>query len=94
MLWIGPPPTHSNAPPPEELEQMAAIARKYDMAERDACNRALGRSGKERVLAHERPACSRPAGPILPNASVGYRMSMVTVPATTSSASTPTAATG
>jgi hypothetical protein len=52
-LWIGPPPTHSNAPPPDELEQMTAIARKYDAAERDARNRALGRAGEERVLAHE-----------------------------------------
>lgn len=54
MLWIGPPPTHSNAPPPDELEQMTTIARKYDVAERDALNRALGRAGEERVLAHER----------------------------------------
>jgi hypothetical protein len=54
MLWIGPPPTHSNAPPPNELEQMTAIARKYDVAERDARNRALGRAGEELVLVHER----------------------------------------
>ncbi|MBN8807026.1 MAG: DUF3883 domain-containing protein [Sphingomonas sp.] len=54
MLWIGPPPTHSNAPPPDELEQMTAISRKYDVAERDARNRTLGRAGEERVLAHER----------------------------------------
>jgi hypothetical protein len=53
LLWIGPPPTHSNLPPPAELEQMAAIARKYDVAERDARNRVLGRAGEERVLAHE-----------------------------------------
>jgi Domain of unknown function (DUF3883) len=54
MLWIGPPPTQSNAPPPDELEQMSAIARKYNVAERDARNRALGRAGEECVLAHER----------------------------------------
>jgi hypothetical protein len=54
MLWIGPPPTHSNAPPPDELEQMTAIARKYDIAARDDRNRALGRAGEERVLDHER----------------------------------------
>lgn len=54
VLWIGPPPTHSNAPPPVELGQMTAIARKYDVAGRDAHNRALGRAGEERVLAHER----------------------------------------
>lgn len=53
-LWIGPPPTHSNAPPPVELDQMMAIARKFDVAERDARNRELGRAGEERILAHER----------------------------------------
>ena len=53
-LWIGPPPTLSNAPPPDELEQMQAIARRFDVAERDARNRALGRAGEERVLSHER----------------------------------------
>lgn len=61
MLWIGPPPTHSNVPPPNELEQMTAIARKFDVAERDARNSALGRAGEERVLAHER-ASLRAAG--------------------------------
>jgi hypothetical protein len=53
-LWVGPAPTLSNAPPPVELEKMAAIARKYDVAQRDARNRALGRAGEERVFAHER----------------------------------------
>jgi len=33
---------------------MTLIARKYDVAERDARNRALGRAGEERVLAPER----------------------------------------
>jgi hypothetical protein len=61
MLWIGPPPTHSNTPPPDELEQRTALARKYDVAERDARNRALGRAGEERVLVHER-ASLRAAG--------------------------------
>ncbi|WP_218578819.1 hypothetical protein [Vineibacter terrae] len=54
ILWFGTPPTHSNAPPPDELEQMTAIARKYDVAGRDSRNRALGHAGEERVLAHER----------------------------------------
>lgn len=53
-LWIGPPPTLSNMPPPDELEQMSAIARKFDVAGRDARNRALGLAGEERVLEHER----------------------------------------
>ncbi len=53
-LWIGPPPAQQNAPPPDELAQMTGIARRFDVAERDARNRVLGRAGEERVLAHER----------------------------------------
>lgn len=60
-IWIGPPPTLSNQPPPQELEQMLHIARKFDVAGRDERNRALGRAGEERVLAHER-ASLRSAG--------------------------------
>ncbi len=56
QLWIGPPPTLSNQPPPDELEQMLAIARKFNVAERDVRNRALGRAGEELVLGHERAA--------------------------------------
>lgn len=54
QIWIGPPPTASNREPPKELEQMQHIARKFDVAERDARNRALGRAGEELILAHER----------------------------------------
>lgn len=53
-IWIGPAPTVSNLPPPQELEQMLAIAHKFDAAGRDERNRALGRAGEECVLAHER----------------------------------------
>lgn len=53
-LWIGPAPTMSNQPPPQELEQMQHIARKFDVAGRDERNRTLGRAGEELVLAHER----------------------------------------
>jgi hypothetical protein len=53
-LWIGPPPTLSNALPPDELEQMQHIARRFDVAERDARNRALGRAGEERIVLYER----------------------------------------
>lgn len=53
-LWIGPPPTHSNAAPPDELEQVMAVARRYNVAERDARNRALGRAGEQLALEHER----------------------------------------
>ena len=61
QIWIGPPPTLSNQPPPQELDQMLHIARKFDVAGRDERNRALGRAGEERVLAHER-ATLRTAG--------------------------------
>ena len=54
QIWIGPPPTLSNQPPPQELEQMLYVAKKFDVAGRDERNRALGRAGEERVLAHER----------------------------------------
>ena len=60
-IFINPPPTFSNQPPPEELEQMLRIAQKYDVAERDERNRALGRAGEERVLEHE-AASLRAAG--------------------------------
>lgn len=53
-IWIGPPPTLSNQLPPQELEQMLHIARKFDVAGRDERNRALGRAGEERVLTRER----------------------------------------
>ncbi|MFV3073158.1 DUF3883 domain-containing protein [Niveispirillum fermenti] len=56
ILRILPPPTHSNAPPLPEIGRMAAIARKYDVAGRDARNRDLGEAGEQRVLAHERAA--------------------------------------
>ncbi len=53
-LWIGPPPTHSNAPPKVDLAKAKAVAEKFDVAERDARNRKLGYAGEELVLAHER----------------------------------------
>lgn len=53
-LWIGPPSAQRNEPPLVDPEFMAAIGRKYDVAERDARNRALGKAGEELILAHER----------------------------------------
>jgi hypothetical protein len=52
QIWIG----LSNQPPPQELDQMLHVARKFDVAGRDERNRALGRAGEERVVAHERSA--------------------------------------
>ena len=57
-LWIGPPPTQSNQPPPDELEQMLRIARKFDVAGRDERNRTLGRAGEQLVVEHERTTLS------------------------------------
>jgi hypothetical protein len=54
FLWIGPAPTFSNEPSPIDTEFMAKIAKKYDVAERDARNRALGKAGEELVLHHEK----------------------------------------
>ena len=64
QLWVGPPPTLSNQPPPQELEQMLHIARKFDVADRDERNRALGRAGEERVLCQRRRK-NRPRGGVM-----------------------------
>ena len=54
QLFVGVAPTLRNTPPPEELDQMQRIARRFDVAGRDERNRALGYSGEERVFHHER----------------------------------------
>ena len=53
-LWIGPPPTFSNSPSRIEPTLVELVARKFDVAARDARNRALGEAGEELVLRHER----------------------------------------
>lgn len=53
-LWVGPPPTLSNERPPQELEQMLHVARKFDVAGRDERNRALGLAGEKRAYSYER----------------------------------------
>lgn len=53
-LFLEPPPTLRNAPPPSELEQTLAVARKFDAAGRDERNRALGSAGEARVFESER----------------------------------------
>ncbi len=52
-LWIGPPPTHSNAPSPVDLARTEMTARKFDIAGRDARNRKLGDAGEEIILKNE-----------------------------------------
>ncbi|WP_366655725.1 DUF3883 domain-containing protein [Fodinicurvata sp. EGI_FJ10296] len=64
-LWVGPPPTLSNQPPPDELGVMLDLARRFDAAKREAANRALGRAGEERVLAHERTVLENAGRPDL-----------------------------
>lgn len=53
-LWLDPPPTLRNEPPPQELDQTLRIARKFDVAGRDERNRVLGKAGEERILKRER----------------------------------------
>ncbi|WP_299775545.1 DUF3883 domain-containing protein [uncultured Tateyamaria sp.] len=53
-IWVSTPPTMQNTPPPDELAQMQAVARKFDVARRDERNRILGKAGEEHVLHHER----------------------------------------
>ncbi|AQZ53807.1 hypothetical protein Mame_04515 (plasmid) [Martelella mediterranea DSM 17316] len=56
-LFFGVPPTMQNAPPPAELSQIEAIARRFDVAGRDERNRSLGKAREERVFHHERAHC-------------------------------------
>ena len=53
-FWIGAPPAKRNEPPLIDPEFMAAIGRKFDVAERDARNRPLGKAGERLVLEYER----------------------------------------
>jgi len=53
-LWIGPAPTFANELPPVDVQFMAAVARKYDVAERDGRNRLLGKAGEECVVRREK----------------------------------------
>ena len=53
VLRIDPAPTLRNVPPPIEAEQLARVARRFDVAERDHRNRQLGRAGEARVFQYE-----------------------------------------
>jgi Domain of unknown function (DUF3883) len=52
ILWIGPPPTHSNEPYDPKVGEL--IARKVDIAALEAQNTILGSAGEALVLRHER----------------------------------------
>ncbi len=54
LLYVSPPPTHSNALPPADLERMLGVARRFDVAGRDQRNRALGQAGEALVFDYER----------------------------------------
>lgn len=54
QIWVGPSPLLSNQPPPQELEQMLHIAKKFDVAGRDERNKILGRAGEQKVLDYEK----------------------------------------
>ncbi|MGG7568032.1 DUF3883 domain-containing protein [Rhodovulum sp. DZ06] len=58
-LFLRPAPTLRNEPPPEEAKMTRAVIRKFDPAAQDEANRALGKAGEERVLAHERAVLAR-----------------------------------
>lgn len=53
-LFIGMAPQGRKRPPSEEDEQIERVARRFNIAERDERNRALGQAGEERVFHHER----------------------------------------
>ena len=53
IIEYGAAPSQRNVPPPVDPEFMAAMGRKFDVAARDARNRALGRAGEEAVFAEE-----------------------------------------
>ena len=53
-LFVGPPPTLMNSPPPKALDYMVSVAREFDAAGRDERNRILGRAGEAYALKHEK----------------------------------------
>lgn len=52
-LFVGPPPTKSNAPPAKRDQLQAKIAHTFDFAGRDQRNRVLGQAGEALVFAYE-----------------------------------------
>lgn len=53
-IAVGPPPAMRDQRPRDEVDQIRAITRRFDVAGRIERNHALGRAGEQCVLAHER----------------------------------------
>lgn len=75
-------PSQRNEPPLIDPEFMASIGRKFDVAARDARNRALGLAGEEAVFAEEQRHLVRLAERILPAGRAGRRRRTATDTAT------------
>lgn len=58
-LFVGPPPILTDRPPPRDLDKKLSVARNFDVAGRDARNRALGRAGEWLVAERERATMVR-----------------------------------
>lgn len=58
-LYIGVAPTFRNQEPSKDQAELDLIARKFDVAGRDARNRALGKAGEELAYHHERKTLGR-----------------------------------
>ena len=67
VITMGSPPVLRDDSPPNELRKLQAIARDFNVAEREACNRALGRKGEQLAFQHERSALIAIGRPDLAN---------------------------
>ena len=95
LLWIGPPPTLSNVPPPDELDRMSAIAHRFDAAGRDERNRARSVAPARNVSLSTSVRCSQKrVGRIWREMSGGCLIWTATALDTTSPASRSTDAPG
>ncbi len=94
QIWIGPPPTLSNQPPPQELDQMLHIARKFDVAGRDERNRLSAARARNVCWRMNGRHCGRQDGTIWRARCAGCRRRMATGRATTSRASPRTVSRG
>ena len=90
-LWIGPPPTQSNAPPPDELEQRRSRGNTMSPSAMLPTELSV-ELAKNACWLTSTQRCPPPGELTLPSVSVGCLTSMVMAPATISRVSIPTAA--